>query len=255
MSVARVRARGRGVGFDTPSVGVLNEGHLHAALRARYVEPGDRVEAAVEGYVVDILRDGLIIEVQTGNFSRIARKMRDLVTRHRVRLVYPVPRDAWIVKTPRTKRDRITRRKSPKHPGAPDVFGQLVSFPELIAHPNFELDLVLTEEETVWRFDGRKGWRRRGWVIVERRLLQVYETVSLRTPADYASMLPAALPAEFLTSDLADALGCARDMAQKMAYCLRNGGLIERVGARGNAVVYGRVGGDPARTPDAPVRE
>jgi hypothetical protein len=223
------------------SVGILNEGHLHASLRAHYVRPGDQVEAAVDGYIVDILSDGLIIEVQTGNFPAIARKMRDLVTRHRVRLVYPVPRDRWIVKMPRRQGDLASRRKSPKHPGVVDAFRQLVSFPELIAHENFELAIALTEEETVWSYDGRRGWRRRGWVTIERRLLQVYETVSLSDPADFAAIIPVGLPDQFLTSDLAQAIGCPRRVAQQVAYCLRNGGCIEQVGARGNAAVYARV--------------
>ena len=230
-----------GVGSISASVGILNEGHLHASLRAHYVEPGDRIEAAVDGYIVDILRCDVIIEVQTANFSAIARKMRDLVTRHRVRLVYPIPRDRWIVKMAQRTGDDVTRRRSPKHLDAIDVLSELVSFPELIAHQNFELDVVLIEEETVWSFDSRKRWRRRGWVTVERRLLKIYETVSLRDGADYMAMIPTGLSKEFLTSDLANALGRPRQVAQKVAYCLRNGGLIEKVGSQGNAIVYAKV--------------
>lgn len=220
---------------------MLNEGHLHASLRAHYLQPGGQVEVAVDGYIVDILRGDLIIEVQTANFSAIARKMRDLVTRHRVRLVHPIPRDRWIVKMPQTAGDDVTRRRSPKHLHAIDVFHELVSFPELIAHPNFELDVVLLEEETVWSFDGRKRWRRRGWVTVERRLLKIYETICLRDGADYMAMIPKGVPEEFLTTDLATALGCQRHLAQKVAYCLKNGGLIEKVGSQRNAIVYAAV--------------
>lgn len=223
------------------SIGTFNEKHLHASLRARYMEPGDQIEAGVDGYVVDILRDNLIIEIQTANFSAIARKMRDLVSRHRVRLVYPTPRDLWIVKSPQTTTDNATRRKSPKHRDVIDVFDELVSFPELIAHENFQVDVVLTEEERVEVFDGRRNWRRRGWVTVERRLLEVHRTVSLRDRADYMSLIPIGLPAEFLTSDIASALKRPRALAQKVAYCLRNCGFIEQVGTRGNAVVYSKV--------------
>lgn len=194
----------------------------------------------MDGYVVDIHRGDLIIEVQTANFSAIARKIRDLVTRHRVRLVHPIPRDLWIVKMPRTTSDSATRRKSPKHLDVIDVFAELVSFPELIAHENFQLDVAMTAEETVWSFDGPARWRRRGWVTVERRLLEVYETLSLHNRADYVSLIPKDLPEEFVTSDLADALARPRHLAQKVAYCLRNGGLIEKVGSRGNAIVYAR---------------
>ena len=210
-------------------------------MRASYIEPGDQVEVAVDGYIVDILRGDLIIEIQTANFSGIARKMRDLVTRHRVRLVHPIPRDRWIVKMPQRPGDGVTRRKSPAHLSVIDVFRELVSFPELVTHENFELDVVLTEEETVWRFDGRKGWRRRGWVTVERRLLKVYETVSLRNRADYVSMIPIGLAKEFVTSDLATAIRRPRRVAQQVAYCLRSGGFIEKVGSQGNAIVYAKV--------------
>lgn len=176
--------------------------------------------------------------MQTANFSAIARKMRDLVSRRRVRIVHPIPRDRWIVKVPQRAGDAATRRKSPKHLGAIDVFAELVSFPELIGHENFELDVVLVDEETVWSYDGRKGWRRRGWVTVERRLLAVRETLRLRHRADYVSMIAAALPDEFRTTDLAGAIARPRWMAQKVAYCLRKGGCIEQVGAQGNAIVY-----------------
>jgi hypothetical protein len=223
----------------TTSIGILNEGHLHATLRASYVEPGDQLEARVDGYIVDILRDDLIIEVQTANFSAIARKMRNLVERRRVRLVYPIPRVRWIVKMPRTRADKPTRRKSPKHLDVIDVFNELVSFPELIGSPNFELDLVVTEEESLRKFDARRRRRRSGgWITIERRLLAVHDTIALRNSADYASLLPLALPPEFLTSDLAAALRRPRHVAQKMAYCLRNSGLIEKIGARGNAILY-----------------
>jgi hypothetical protein len=71
--------------------------------------------------------------------------------------------------------------------------------------------------------------------------------VQLRNSADYASMIPTGLPDEFLTSDLADAIGRPRHVAQKVAYCLRNGGLIEKTGSRGNAIVYAKVCAVPDR--------
>ncbi len=167
--------------------------------------------------------------------------MRDLVSRHQVRLVYPIPRDLWIVKLPQKKGGDISRRKSPKHPDVVDIFEELVSFPELITHKNFQLDVVLTQEEELRSFDRRKRWRRRGWVTVERRLLAVSETVSLQSEADFMALIPASLPEEFLTSDIATAIGRPRYLAQKVAYCLRNCGLIEQVGYEGNAIVYAKV--------------
>ena len=201
------------------------------------------MEVEVDGYVVDILRGDLIIEIQTANFSAIAKKMRDLVSRHQVRLVYPLPRDLWIVKMPQKRGGEITRRKSPKHQAVVDVFEGLVSFPELITQRNFQLEVALTQEEELRSFESGKRWRRGGWVTVERRLLEVRETVSLLNGSDFMALLPAELPKEFLTSDIATAIGRPRALAQKVAYCLRSCGLIERVGNRGNALIYSKVAG------------
>jgi hypothetical protein len=223
-------------------IGTLREGHLHASLKARYVRPGDSVEAQVGAYVVDILRDDLIIEVQTANFSRCAAKVRKLVVDHPVRLVYPVPQDLWIVRLPQEEGGTPSRRKSPLRRNVFDIFEQLVSFPDLITHENFQLDVVLTQEEELRAYVPGKRWRRRGWTTVERRLLDVTDTVTLHTPAAFLALLPPDLPDEFLTSDLAAAIARPRRLAQQVAYCLAKSGLIHPVARRGNAIVYSRVG-------------
>ena len=223
------------------SIGTLNEGHLHASLKERYAQPGDRTEVVVDGYVVDILRGKLIIEVQTGNFAKINKKMRKLVKRHRVRLVLPVTQDKWIVKLPEKDAGKTQRRKSPKHGSFEDVFTELVSFPDLITHKNFELEVVLTREEETRRLDSRKRRRRGNWVTVERRLLEVTSQLAIRSGSDLLALLPPDLPDEFRTSELAAAFGRPRAIAQQAAYCLRKCGLIEQVGKEGNAIVYSRV--------------
>ena len=58
---------------EAQGINIYRESALHAALKAAYALPGDRIEAPVSGYVADILRsdaDGaeLCIEVQTGSY-------------------------------------------------------------------------------------------------------------------------------------------------------------------------------------------
>jgi hypothetical protein len=85
-----------------------------------------------------------------------------------------------------------------------------------------------------------KAWRRQGWVVEEHRLLVVHERVRVSTPDDVASMLPATVPDEFTTSDLAAAIGRPLRLAQQMAFCLRTLDLVAPVGKRGNSVIYRR---------------
>ena len=48
---------------------------------------------AVDGYVIDIVRDNLKLEIQTSNFSSIKSKLKDLVGVHRIRLIYPIAQE------------------------------------------------------------------------------------------------------------------------------------------------------------------
>ncbi|MBN1658515.1 MAG: hypothetical protein JXA93_08950 [Anaerolineae bacterium] len=220
-------------------IGILNEGPLHAALKAWYARPGDQLEVTVAGYVVDIVRGDLLIEIQTGRFAGIKKKLWALTAEHPLRLVYPVPQDRWIVRVD-DGGARVARRKSPKHGGVEDVFAELVSFPRLLARPSFSLDVVVTREEEIRRHEPGRAWRRRGWVTVERRLLEIVDHRIFETPSCLADLLPTALPDPFTTADLARALGRPRSLAQKMAYCLRQMGLIAPVGHHNRSILYTR---------------
>ena len=218
-------------------IGTLNEKPLHAALKAEYARPGDRFEVATDGYVVDIVRGDLLIEIQTGGFSSIKHKLYDLVQRRPMLLVYPVAREKWIVKLGVDGKP-ASRRKSPKRGTLEELFLELVAFPTLLADPNFSLEVLLVQEEEHRRHERGRRWRRRGWVTHERRLLAVLERHRYQSPADLALLLPAGLSDPFSTADLAATGGRPRRLAQKMAYCLREMGAISAVGKQGNAILY-----------------
>ena len=132
----------------------------------------------------------------------------------------------------------LSRRRSPRHGNPADVFAELVSFPNLLADPHLEIDVILTHEEEYRRYTPNRSWRRKGWTIEERRLLDVVDTLLISNSDDLAALLPAGLPERFTTSDLAHELGRPRRAAQQMAYCLRIADVIVAVGKSGNAVEY-----------------
>jgi len=198
------------------------------------------VEVPVDGFVIDLVRDDVLVEVQTSGFSSMKRKLVTLLDLgHRVRIVYPVPIDKWIVKID-ADGNELSRRRSPKHGSPIDVFSELVSFPELVADPRLEIDVVLIHEEEHRRHDPTRAWRRKGWMVEERRLIGVVDAMSIDGPGDLADMLPATLPDPFTTAELAAALGRSRRLAQQMAYCLRQAGVIVIAGKQGNAIAYRR---------------
>ena len=222
------------------TIGLLNEQPLHAALKRWYARPGDALEAELDGYIVDLRRGNHIIEIQTGSFASIRRKMRTLSRHYRVTLVYPVAYERWILKLPTTTCGQPVRRKSPRRQSMHQLFQELVSFPDLLRCPNFSIEVVCIQAEEVLRYDRRHGRRRRGWIVAERRLLGVLERHVLATPSDLWSLLPWELPEPFQTLHLARVLNRPRWFAQKVAYCLRESGASTVIGKVGNALVYSR---------------
>ncbi len=223
-------------------IGLLNEKPLHASLKEWYAQPGDQFEVTVDGFVIDIVRDDLLLEIQTGNFASIKSKLMELVRSHRIRLIYPIAQEKWIIKQAADKSGGVTRRKSPKRGRVEDLFWEMVSFPHLIVNPNFSLEVLLIREEEVRRYEGKRKWRRRGWATEEHRLLEVVDRSVFEKAADFQMLLPEKVGEPFTTRDLAEAMDIGRQLAQKTAYCLCKARAIELIGKRGRANLYGVVG-------------
>lgn len=218
------------------NIGLLNEKPLHASLKRWYARPGDRFEVPVDGYVIDIVRDDMLLEIQTGNFASIKAKLTALVRSHPIRLIYPIAVEKWIVKS--EPGANCARRRSPLKGRLEDLFWEMVRFPHLLSHRNFSLEVLLIKEEEARQFDGKRNWRRRGWVTEERRLLEVVDRRLLASPADWRAILPEGIQS-FTARDLADALSIPVTLAQKMAYSLQRGTVVTLLGRRGRAYLYG----------------
>jgi len=220
-----------------PGIGLLNEKALHASLKEWYGQPGDQFETIVDGYVIDIVRDGLLLEIQTANFASIKTKLTKLARSHRIRLIYPIAQEKWIVKLAKDEGGKNTRRKSPKKGRIEDLFREMVSFPQLMLDGNFSLEVVMIREEDTRRYAGKRKWRRREWILEERRLVEVVDQRLFEKPADWLELIPEELNS-FTAKDLAETIGIRRALAQRMAYCLRKGGVIELIGKQGRANLY-----------------
>jgi hypothetical protein len=226
-------------------IGVLREGPLHAALKDWLARPGDAAEVRVDGFVIDLVRaDGELVEIQTGGFAPLGRKLDALLDAHRMRIVFPVPAQRRIVRVD-AHGEVLSARRSPLRGTALDVFDRLVSFPSLVAHPNLVVEVLLCREDHVRAPEAgrsRSGRRRRD--PGERRLHEVLERVEIDTPAAAAALLPAALGAgdePFTTRELAAALKCRMVLAQRVAYCLRAMEVLADAGKRGRAPLHRRV--------------
>ena len=252
--------------MNTNSIGELNERSLHRALKERYAARGGSTETAVDGYVADVALGNRIIEIQTGGFWSLKRKLTRVLEHHEVTLVHPVAKDRYIVKlSPSHGGESVRdgepdtavqpRRKSPRHGSPFDVFSALVSIPTLLEHPNLTLDVVVVVEEEIRVLSKGKRRRRRGWSTADRRLIEVVETHTFTRMADLFAMIEPQLPDMFTTLHLAEAMQSSRRLGQQAAFCFRNTGIMEICGKQGGSLLYRRAAA-PVAGPSAldPIR-
>ena len=222
-------------------IGMLNEGALHAALKLDYLGHDGEAEVPFAGFVADVVRDGVIYEIQTSSFSGLGRKMRQLAEAGPVVLVHPIAHRKTLVRLQDAETGEITSRRSPKRGALVHILRELVYLPDMLGHDNFAVEVVLTEEEEQQVYDskarrGRGGWRRQG-----RHLISVLERLRINAPKDLWRFVSGDLPEPFTTKQLAQAMQQPQQLGQQLAYCLRHLGAVEVCGKTGNALNYRRV--------------
>ena len=233
------------------TIGILSERSLHAALKRQFAQPSDGVEVKIDGYWIDIVRpwpvdaakavtlSPLLIEIQTSGFSSIQAKLRDLLARYRVHLIHPIATERWIVKQD-TDGHELGRRRSPSKGHAAHIFEALVGCSDLLAHPNLTIETLLIREEEIRQPNDlpQKGRWRREWKSVDRRLVEITERQLFEAPQDLLGLLPADLPTEFTSGELARVLRIPPSLAYRMTYCLRHLELICETGLQKRAKLY-----------------
>ncbi len=186
----------------------------------------------MHGFVIDIRRGDLLVEIQTSSFRSMGRKFDQLLAGYRMLLVHPIAVETYL------KRPGKKPRKSPKRGSVFDIFEELVSIPTLLDHPNLMLDVVLVSVDKVQQPDPRARRGRGGFRTVDRQLRKVLEVRHFADTGDLVQLLPAGLPDQFTTADIAAGAKVPRDVAQRMAFCFRALEVITDVGRTKAGIHY-----------------
>ena len=180
------------------------------------------------------------MEIQHGSLAAIRDKIRALLVDHYVRVVKPIVGRKTIIRLDRRGGVELTRRLSPKQGVLLDVFEELIFFRRVFPHPQLVLEVPVVDiEETRYPGHGRRRrWKADDHVVDDQRLVTIRSQVTLRSPADLLALLPADLPRPWHTGHLAKGLGIRRNIAQRIAYCLRHMSAAREVGKQGNTRLY-----------------
>ena len=217
-------------------IGILNESSLHKELKEWYREPGDKLETPVDGYIIDIVRKDLLIEIQTQNFAALRKKIMYLTKNHKVLLVYPIISDKWILYN-KTCCSKVSKRLSPKHCNYNNIFDELIYIPNLLSNENLSIQTILIQVEEIRQKIRNRSWTRKGWTLREKKLVKVKGWRTYHTPYDFLAQLPWDIDLPFSNYDLAKRLNQSISLTRKMTYCLRKMGILQVVGKRGNILL------------------
>ena len=253
-------------------IGTYKEKRLHALLKDFYSPEGARQEVrltdeqldgqgmkkyavltdvatrrARDRYVADILtQDGEIVEIQTGGFYPLVKKLHFYlcVTDYRITVVHPVAAVKWVRwMDPRT--GEITeRRRSPKRGNVKDVARELYWLLPYLAEPRFHLCIPLLEIEETRLLNGWGNGGKRGSCRYDRFPLSLCDEVTLSCPQDYANIfLPSEeqLPSPFTAAAYAKAAGLRGKTVYSMLRMLCELGFLTSADKQGRAMTWKRV--------------
>jgi len=225
---------------ERPGIGLYAETGLHASLKARYAARGGRVEASVEGRVVDVALPDELVEIQTRNLGSIVGKVLSLACVMPVRVVLPIRVQTTIDRLDPATGTVSSSRRSGARRDLYSAFDELLYAPLLVGSPNVRFDLVLVRVRETRLNDGGGSWRRRGDRILARELDEVLSTVSLDTREDWLGLIPADLPEPWDSAALGAALGIAPWRARRVLYTLCRARLLREDEKNGRRKSYRR---------------
>ncbi len=218
----------------------MAETSLHRELKEIYAGEDAQTEVALDGFRIDAVADGRLIEVQHGSLGAIQAKIRKLVKKNEVVVVKPIIHRKRLVKLESQGGQQISSRRSPKRGKLLDIFSELVHFTNAFPHPNLTIEVALVEVDEL-RYPGHGRRRRRradDFQIEDVRLVEILQTDRFQTAEDLLRLFPALPDEPFNTAQLAETLDVARWDAQRIAYCLRKSGVFQSVGKQANAWLY-----------------
>ncbi|MFW6262550.1 MAG: hypothetical protein ACOC34_00810 [Thermotogota bacterium] len=220
-------------------INTYNEKDLHNDIKHYLYQSDDLLESPYKGFIIDIKRKDLLIEIQTKSLNALRKKLERLLDINRIRIVYPIILNKEIILLS-TDNTLLHKRLSPKHGNISDVFEELIFIPELFRHMNLEIQLLLVSIQEIRKDDGNGSWRRNGVSIINTKLKEIHEDHLIKDAVQLFKFLPQNIitNSPFTTKDLSSAMKIKMNRAQKICYFFKKMDLIEPISKKGRLTVY-----------------
>ncbi|MCI8543994.1 hypothetical protein [Acetatifactor aquisgranensis] len=228
------------IGIDRQRLGIgtLSEKTVHAILKNYYEPDEDRQEIPIENYVADIFCGGEIIEIQTRQFNKMRDKLSAFLPLYPVTIVYPIPREKWIIWIDEESGELSKKRKSPLKGSPYAVFPELYKIKMFLKNPNLRLRVVLMNMEEYKLLNGWSKDRKKGASRYDRIPTELVQEIEVQRPEDFMQFVPPDLEGAFTSREFAKAAHISQTLAQVSLNILFYMETVKRVGKKGKLYLY-----------------
>ena len=227
-----------GVDRQRLGIGTLSEKSVHAILKNYYEPDEDHQEIPIDNYVADIYAAGEIIEIQTRQFNKLRDKLEAFLPLYQVTVVYPIPREKWLIWIDQESGELSKKRKSPAKGNPYVAFPELYKIKMFLKDPNLKLRLVLIDMEEYRLLNGWSRDKKKGSSRFDRIPTELVEEVEINCLEDYMQFVPCELEGSFTSKEFAKAAHIPVSLAQTVLNILYHVGTVTRVGKKGQQYLY-----------------
>ena len=233
-------AKDKIIGIDRKrtGIGTLSEKTVHAILKNYYQPDEDHQEIPIENYIADIYDNGEIIEIQTRHFNMMRNKLNCFLKNYNVTIIYPIPREKWIIWIDEESGELSKPRKSPLKGSPYTVFPELYKIKMFLKNPNLKFKLVLMDMEEYKLLNGWSKDKKKGSSRYDRIPTHLIEEIEINRIEDYMLFVPYELEEDFTVKEFAKAAHINASLAGTVVNILYYLEIIKRTGKKGNAYLY-----------------
>ena len=208
------------------------------ALNERSAE--SKAESGRGGFIADIFRDGEIIEIQTGSFYPMKKKIEFYLekTNYRITVVHPLAAKKWVSWIDVESGAVSKRRISPKRCVASDVLPELFWLSSYLSNDRLSFKLLFLEAEEYRLLDGWGNGGKRGSNRYKLVPLELIDELGFYAHDFAKTLMPQGVKDEFSSKDFSSH---SKLKGRKLSYSLKllcECGAIERGEKIGRSYVY-----------------
>lgn len=234
------QAKAKIIGKDRQRMGIgtYSEKTVHAIFKNYYEPDEEKQEIPIDRYIADIFTGEEIIEIQTRSFDRMRDKLKAFLPLYPVTIVYPIPREKYLIWIDEESGELSKPRKSPRKGSPYLAFKEFYKIKEYLKDPNLKIKLVLADMEEYRLLNGWSRNKKKGSKRFDRIPGQLVEEILIERPEDYMQFVPIALEEQFTSKDFGKAAHIPLSLAQITLHLLFFMGTVKRVGKQGNSYIY-----------------